>query len=166
MSWKRRKFPWVFLASALSIVTACGGGPAGSSPCQVTQPNGLAPAGEAPSDLWFEQNGLTTVLWPQGTIVFQPGGPGEIRDNGDLAMKFPFTRGPGVVGALDISGRRLDGQSLPAFGEIPDGYGDTGFQASAIVFPSPGCWEITVRAGTAQMIFIQRVVKTDPPASP
>jgi len=135
--------------------------PASSAQCPITQHNGIAPAGEQVSAYYFEQGGLTTVLWPQGTVAFPPGGPGEIRADGSLAMKFPFWRGDEIRGQLMISGRRLDGDSPPAFGEIPEGYGDTGFQASVIVFPQPGCWEITARAGDAHMTFVVQVLTPD-----
>ncbi|MGA9190685.1 MAG: hypothetical protein WBZ24_03050 [Anaerolineales bacterium] len=130
----------------------------GQIDCPVTEPNGAAPAGESVSPLYLTQDGLTTVLWPDGRIPFDSEGPGEIRDDGSLAVKFPFWRADGIRGQLMISGRRLDDDSPPAFGEIPEGYGDTGFQASAIVFPTPGCWEVTARAGAAQMRFVQKVV--------
>jgi len=34
--------------------------------------------------------------------VFDPGGPGEIRADGSLAMKTPFWRGEGAKGKLEI----------------------------------------------------------------
>jgi len=139
------------------LCAGCQGPKSAADSCPVTDPNGEAPAGEAESPLYFAQQGLTTVLWPDGRIPFDPSGPGEIRDDGSLAMKFPFWRGEGIRGQLMIGGRRLDGDSPPAFGEIPEGYGDTGFQASAIVFPAPGCWEITARADGAGMSFVQVV---------
>jgi len=118
-------------------------------------PNGSAPTGESGSPLYYAQGGLTTVLWPGGKVPFSPNGPGEIRDDGSLAMKFPFWRGEGVRGALSIGSRRLGGDGSPATAEIPEGYGDTGFQASAIIFPGPGCWQITARAGGSTMTIVQ-----------
>jgi hypothetical protein len=41
---------------------------------------------------------LHVGLWPDGTVVFQPGGPGSIEPNGSLAMKFWWTRGEGLLG--------------------------------------------------------------------
>ena len=37
--------------------------------------------------------------------------------------------------------------------------GDRGFQATYIIFPTPGCWEVTGRVGDAKVTFITRVVK-------
>jgi hypothetical protein len=78
-------------------------------------------------------------------------------------MKFPWWRGPGVVGALAITGRRLgpqaDKSAPPLQAEIPQGYGETGFQASALVFPTEGCWEVTGRAGEAALTFVTWVTR-------
>lgn len=50
---------------------------------------------------------------------------------------------------------------MPLIAEIPEGYGDTGFQASTIIFPTVGCWEVTGRAGDAELSFVTRVVKLE-----
>lgn len=97
------------------------------------------------------------MLWPNGIVVFSPEGPGEIRADGSLAMKFPWWRGISVQGKLEITGRRLDAEGPPAHGEIPFDYGDTGFQPTSIVFPSEGCWEITGRVANSELVFVQRV---------
>jgi hypothetical protein len=76
-------------------------------------------------------------------------------------MKFPWWRGDGISGQLEISGRSLENDSPPLEAIIPDGYGDTGFQSTAIVFPSEGCWEITGRAGDAELTFIVRADRID-----
>ena len=151
--------PAYFLAALL--LAACGQlSVTDEIPCPVTDPNGSTPPGEQPSEYYHGNSELWTALWPNGTVVFSPSGPGEIREDGSLAMKFPWWRGSGVRGKLEIKGHRLDGESSPAHGEIPSGYGDTGFQASGIVFPSSGCWEITGRVADAQLVIIQRVVRT------
>ena len=67
------------------------------------------------------------MLCPGGTIIFGPDSPGEIRADGSLAMRFPWWRGEGIQGALQIEGRRLDGQAPLLAADIPEGYGDTGF---------------------------------------
>lgn len=156
---RERRLAAILVTFSLAILCAgCQGHQAAADSCPVTEPNGEAPGGEAESPLYFAQQGLTTVLWPDGMIPFDSSGPGDMRDDGSLAMKFPFWRGEGIRGQLTISGHRLDGDSPPAYGEIPEGYGDTGFQASAIVFPTPGCWEVTARADGAGMRFVQRAV--------
>jgi hypothetical protein len=54
----------------------------------------------------------------------------------------------------------MDGEAAPLQADIPPGYGQTGFQASGIIFPTEGCWEITGRAGDAELTFVQRVEET------
>jgi hypothetical protein len=71
-------------------------------------------------------------------------------------MKFPWWRGPDVHGALHIHGHELT-LGLPVRAEIPDGYGDTGFQASGIIFPAEGCYEITGEAGGVELSFLTLV---------
>lgn len=72
-------------------------------------------------------------------------------------MKYPWWRA--VVGKLTIEGRRLDAPAPPLGAWIPDGYGLTGFQATAIIFPTEGCWEVTGKAGEASLTFVMIVVK-------
>lgn len=102
-------------------------------------------------------------LWPEGTVVFRPGGPGEILPDGSLSMKFGWTRGEGLRGKLKIHGRRLDAPAPPLRARIPDGYGDTGFQATALIFPTEGCWEVTGEVGETSLTFVTRVVKVGKP---
>jgi len=136
--------------------------PSGTAPgidasCTPTAPTGQSPPGEPPSELYLGNGEIYTVLWPDGVVVFEPGGPGELRDDGSLAMKWPFVRGEGVSGELSVEGRSLHRPGLRISAEIPDGYGTTGFQATALVFPEPGCWEVTARAGDASLTFVTRV---------
>ena len=131
------------------------------SACPVTIANGSTPPGESPSDLHHGNGELWTALWPDGTVVFSPGGPGEIRADGSLVMKFPWWRGNGIRGQLEIVGRSFDTEAPPLGAIIPDGYGDTGFQATSVVFPSEGCWEITGRAADAELSVIVLADRTD-----
>jgi hypothetical protein len=98
-------------------------------------------------------------LWPQGTVVFRPGGPGEIFPDDSLSMKFGRTRGEGLRGKLKIHGRRLDAPAPPLRARIPDGYGDTGFQATALIFPTEGCWEVAGEVGDTRLAFVTQVVR-------
>jgi hypothetical protein len=38
-------------------------------------------------------------------------------------------------------------------------YGDTGFQASQVIFPTEGCWQVTGTVGDSSVTFVTRVVK-------
>jgi hypothetical protein len=99
---------------------------------------------------------LSTVLWEKGEFIFRPGGSGFVTPDGAVGIKYPWWRG--VRGTLHIEGRRLDGPAGPLRSEFVD-YGTTGFQASYVIFPTPGCWEVTGRAGDARLTFVTRIVK-------
>jgi len=102
---------------------------------------------------------LHAGLSPDGTIVFAPGGPGSIDPDGSLAMKFPWWREGGLRGKLKIHGKRLDAQAPPLRASIPEGYGNTGFQSTALIFPTEGCWEVTGEVGDKSLTFVTRVVR-------
>ena len=127
--------------------------------CEVTKPNGSTPPGERPSPNLHGNGSLWTGLWPDGTVIFKPGGPGFVLEDGSLSMKFWWWRG--VKGKLTIEGKRLDAEAPPLRARIPDGYGDIGFQATSLIFPTIGCWEVTGRVGDASLTFITRVVKLE-----
>ena len=127
-------------------------------PCPVTVPNGSTPPGEQPSPDHHGNGQLWTGLWPEGKVIFEPGGPGTIYADGFLGMKWGWWRG--VEGQLTIEGRRLDAPAPPLRADIPSGYGETGFQAAGLIFPSEGCWEVTGQVGEAELTFVTLVVKT------
>ena len=103
-------------------------------------------------------NQQVTVFGPfNGTVIFQPGGSGFVTSDGALGMKFGWQRG--VTGQLSIEGRRLDGTAPPLRSEVSSGYGPSGFQATYVIFPTPGCWEVTGRVGDASVTFVTSVVK-------
>jgi hypothetical protein len=147
----------------LALVLATGGvlgiRAENSLSCPVTKPNGRTPPGERPDPNHHGNGALWTVLWPDGTVVISPVGAGSVLSDGSLEMKFPWWRA--VKGRLTINGRRLDASAPPLRAKIPEGYGDSGFQSSALIFPTPGCWEITGRVGTTTMTFVSRVVKSE-----
>ena len=131
--------------------------------CDTTVPNGVV-AGAAKAQRWSYGNSLLSLgpfgLWPEGTVVFRPGGAGFTTLDGSLGMKFGWTRG--VPGALSVSGRRLDAPAPPLRFETTAGYGDVGFQPSYLIFSSPGCWEVTAQIATrgdSRLVFITKVVK-------
>jgi hypothetical protein len=131
-------------------------GPAPStaaSSCPVTTGNGNTPPGQAEGSVNFGNGRLWTVLWPNG-LVYVPAD--NIDPDGSLGMKFPWWRGADVHGALHIQGHELS-LRLPIRAEIPDGYGDTGFQASGIIFPVEGCYEIVGAAGGDDLTFVTLV---------
>jgi hypothetical protein len=134
--------------------------------CAVTLPNGSELPGvsthHGPNDnpgdnlTRYGNRKLWTTLWPNGTVEFRPGGPGLVESDDARSMKWPWWRG--VQGKLTITGRRLDGTVPPLRAHIPEGYGDTGFQSTALIFPTAGCWEVNGRVGDASLTFVTRVV--------
>jgi hypothetical protein len=80
-------------------------------------------------------------------------------EDGSLGMKFPWWRG--VKGQLTVEGRRLDGPARPLRAQIPNGYGESGFQASLLVFSGPGCWEVTGRVKEHSLTLITELLKVD-----
>ena len=82
----RRAAMAALLACAVTLaIVACADGPPN---VHAHHPSGYAPPGEPASDYYYDR--LLAVLWPNGEIIFEPEGPGEIRADGSLAMKFPF----------------------------------------------------------------------------
>lgn len=127
--------------------------------CNVTQPNGSTPPGERPSPSHYGNGRLWTALWTDGTVVFRPGGPGWLEPGDALGMKWPWWRAGS--GPFSVTGRRLDGNAGPLTAVIPDGYGASGFQASGLIFPTEGCWEVTARVGADSLTLVTRVVRTN-----
>jgi len=99
------------------------------------------------ADLWVG------ALWPHGIVIVSPDnvGPG-----GELSMKFGWYRL--TSGYLTITGQRLDGSAPPASGQT-SGYGLTGFNASGVIFPTEGCWQVTGRVGRVTLTFVTFVIK-------
>jgi hypothetical protein len=89
-------------------------------------------------------------LSPSGAILITKPDP-----DGWLSWKFGWYRV--TPGRLTITGRRLDASAPPARASVPDGYGDTGFQSTAVIFPTAGCWEITGTVGPTAITFVTLV---------
>jgi hypothetical protein len=106
--------------------------------------------------IWSCDGLRMTVLWPNGTATVPPQ---NVQRNGRLYVKVPWWRGPGSHGTLRIHGRRLDKPAPALQADVPPGYGDSGFQASAIPFPTVGCWQVTGRVGKGMLTMVMRVLK-------
>jgi hypothetical protein len=121
--------------------------------CNVTLPNGSQPPdGNIGGDLIHGNGELWVAMPPSGVVITEPSAGGTIR------TKYPWWRA--VSGTLRLEGRRLDGPAPPLTAtEVPDGYGATGFQASAVSYPTEGCWEVTGRVGDAILTFVTLVLK-------
>jgi hypothetical protein len=109
-------------------------------------------------DDWFYGNSALQVGLPRyGTFTFEPGGSGFVAvSDGALGIKVLWKRL--VSGDLRIEGRRLDASAAPLrshFTPYPDG----GIQPSYVIFPTPGCWEVTGRVSDHSLTFIVLVEK-------
>src|SRR5882724_8553091 len=124
----------------------------GSFVCPVTSPSEQRTSGGN-----YGNEFIATALWKDGKVIFRPGGSGFVSKDGSLAMKFPWW--VGAKGSLIITGRRLDAPSSPLRSEIPEGYENPGFQASALIVSAPGCWEVTARVGEHLLTFATDVIK-------
>jgi len=125
--------------------------------CEVTMPNDIGILGHAERGS-YGNGGLSTLgLWSNGIVVFRPGGSGFVMQDGSLGMKFGWRRG--VRGRLTIEGRRLDAPGPHLRAQVSNGYGDFGFQATYVIFATPGCWEVTGRVSDASLTFITMVVQ-------
>lgn len=129
---------------------------AARSTCPVTSANKNTPPGEQPNDLQHGNGALWTGLWPNGTVLIRPY---DIDYKGWLGMKSVWWRAGKGEGQLVVTGHRLDADAPEMESRMPADYGDIGIQATAIYFPSEGCWEVTGTAGTAELTFVTLVVK-------
>jgi hypothetical protein len=106
----------------------------------------------------YANDSLAVVLWDKKGFVFAPGGPGFIDRDGALGMKVGWELRK--RGTLFVTGRRLDGQAPPARAYISDSYDDyIGGMSLYLVFPRPGCWEITGRVADGSLTFVTLVEK-------
>jgi LysM repeat protein len=130
--------------------------------CPVTKPNGNLPLNETIASPNYLGNGeLWTVLSPNGKTNMST----ENQEaGGSLSIKWSWWRG--VTGPLTIEGHRLDAEAEPLRSDIPDGYGDTGFQVSALIFPTTGCWEVTGRVGNDSLTFVTEVLFGEATSTP
>ena len=133
--------------------------------CPVTKPNGIV-AGSSQRIEGSYGNALLSVgpfgLWPDGTVVFKPGGAGFQTKEGALGMKFGWTRG--IRGKINVTGHRIDAAAPPLRFETNqmNDANSTGFQASFLIFSTPGCWEVTAQIGDreeSKITFVTRVEK-------
>jgi hypothetical protein len=131
--------------------------------CPVTKPNGNNPPSEPPIPGGFGNDALWTnlAMWSEEPGIVKVPDDAHLRADGwVLDMKWAWWRFE--PGDLTIEGRRLDATAPPLFADVPDGYGEMGFQVSGISFPTDGCWEITGRVGnTGSLTFVVLVVYPD-----
>ena len=117
-------------------------------------PMGGPPAGNTPGTSAYGNGKLFVwALDMRGTIVATPD---FVNPDGSIGWKFPWMRV--VPGSLTITGQRLDAPAPPLKSYVPSGYGDVGFQASGVTFPSEGCWRITGKVDHTSVTFVNLVI--------
>jgi hypothetical protein len=122
--------------------------------CPVTFPNGSQPprsiSSDPPSPHLHGNGSLWTGPGAGGKII---PAPEQFNTDGSLNWKMGWDRG--VPGELTVTGIRLDAHAPPAVGHYDiSGYGQLGFQAGWVYFPSVGCWELTGRVGDADLSIV------------
>jgi hypothetical protein len=142
-----------FFCALLVLLAAAGCAPPAVT-CRPTMSDGSTPPGEQPSSGYYGNGSIWTALWPDGVVVADPD---QVDSSGAIHMKFPWWRGPSISGKMEIEGRRLDASAPPLIADVPEGYGLTGFQASALIFASPGCWQVEAHVGSATLQFVTLV---------
>jgi hypothetical protein len=106
-----------------------------------------------PGTFAFGNGKLWTILNLGGVLVAS----GDmVRPNGSIWWKFPWWRM--VAGHLTITGRRLDAPTSPLTSRVPGGYGNSGFQASGVIFPTEGCWQVTAKTAHTSVTFVAFVI--------
>jgi hypothetical protein len=157
--------------------------------CEVTRPNGRGTVRQKePWDYLYGNDDLaidlpgvqmefrppTASLPPRAglapvqeepAIVFRPGGPGWMLKDGSLVWpKTSWWRGE--RGELKIEGRRIDAPAPRLRVELCNECYNLYWVPVTLIFPTPGCWEITGRLGRESLTFITRVVRIDGPPRP
>jgi hypothetical protein len=145
------------LIAALFVATAAGGelpvrGGAqhvASRSCPITRPNGTLPRELEPDFQGNHGNGKLWVYLSEGKLMIEP------RTDGTLRWKFGWwTSAPGQ---LTIRGRRLDAAGKPLKSDVSSPPGMPRFHPSTVIFPTPGCWQITGRANGSELTFVVEV---------
>ncbi len=97
---------------------------------------------------WYGNAALWIGVPAHGILPAYPDSP----SGGRWGTKFPWWRV--MPGTLTITARRLDGPSAGFHGEVPAGYGDAGFTPSGLVWPAPGCWQVTGTVAGRSLTFV------------
>jgi hypothetical protein len=127
----------------------------GSRSCPVTLPNHPAsPPFGVSRRFGYRQGQIATDLWPFGVTLVQRS---DITPDGALGVKVGWYRYG--RGKLTITATRLDKPGRAKRTRVPSGYGPTGFQSSAVYFPSAGCWKVTATVGHSHLTYVTVVLE-------
>lgn len=80
--------------------------------------------------------------------------------------KFGFNKPDGATAT--VSGRRVDGDAPPiGVEQFPPGSYPRNFEVMALMIPEPGCWAVTISAGSSTLTFFAEVaLETRPLGTP
>jgi hypothetical protein len=101
------------------------------------------------------------LRWPRSVLgagILPDGGSmATINPGGSIRAKLGWWRGLGRK--LIITGRRLDAPAPPLRAEVGGDGGARGFQASALIFPTVGCWRVVGHVRPVSLTFVVKVVR-------
>ena len=146
------------ILAGCTLLDATGAGPAPVTPtaaCPVTEPAWLSPpddaavSGSPEPGYYFVNQGRS--MWAS---AWWTGQEESYLRAGDEGVKVGWFRPAGAT--LEITGQRLDGPAPPLEAHAPCCY-PTRFQATGLVFPSAGCWQVTGRAAGSELSFVVMV---------
>jgi hypothetical protein len=142
----------------LTLAAACSGSHLGPTAGALDEDAGSCPVtatlyGRPPSDpnpLYPKLGSGPWYINADRTIWATVGSEG-FRQGGNKVM-WVRPAGPQLI----VTGQRLDASAGPLSADIPCCYPST-FQASGLTFPTPGCWQVTAKAGTRELQFVALV---------
>jgi hypothetical protein len=137
----------IFALSLAVVLSSCSGGTACpvSEPAWLLPPDDSAVQNEPAYGYYFvnEDRSIWAAAWWEGQeenyLI-----PGE-------DIKTGWFRPAGAT--LEITGQRLDGKAPALEAHVPCCY-PTRFQATGLLFPTEGCWEVTARAEDSALKFV------------
>jgi hypothetical protein len=147
-----------------AVAPASEAAPGDPAECVGTLPTRVARPGPVASAAGFDYGTARLRVqlgWPKGHLAagILPGGGSRatVEDDGSIHAKLGWWRG--APGRLRITGRRLDAAAAPLEAHVPAGYGHRGFQPTALVFPTVGCWRVEGRVGDTRLTFVVKVTR-------
>ena len=146
---KPRSFIFHLLTSI--VLTACTAMNTAASDCQVTEPAWALPpedsaVQDAPAHGYYFVN-KDSSMWASAWWTKQD--ENYFRASEDI--KVGWFRPAGA--ALEITGQRLDGETDTLDVHTPCCY-PTRFQATGLIFPTEGCWEVAAKAEDRELSFV------------
>lgn len=134
------------------IPTASAAENTSTNACTVTEPVWLKPpedsAVQDPPAYGYYFVNEDHSIWASAWWTEQKEYPLRVSEEG---IKVGWFRPAGAT--LETTGYRLDGQAPPLEAHVPCCY-PTRFQATGLIFPTEGCWEVTAKADESVLSFV------------